>query len=247
MNATRTTLGRAALVAGAVIAAALPRATHAQVFWTDWTDRAIGSPGSATGTIATTSGPVGVSYVGQVYTTSQIGCGAGYWSVNPAIYRDPPAIPNGPADTGLPCDIISLTGGPTFPVNTVTFSRPILNPLMAILSLGQPGVTITYNFDQPFDILNSGRGWFGGAATGSLTQVTPDVLTGVEGHGLIQFTGTFSSISWTVPTAETWHGFTLGIVNVAAPSTVPEPTTTALLGLGLAGLAGRAVARRRRA
>jgi hypothetical protein len=252
MTGIRTKLGRAALVvATGLTTAALPRVTHAQVFWTDWTSLSVGTTGSAAGTITTSAGPVGVTYSGQVYTTSQTGCGAAYWATNPAIYRDPPDVPNGPADAvpgltaGLPCDIVSLTGGPTFGTNTVTFSQPILDPLMTILSLGQPGVTITYNFDQPFNILNTGSGYFGGSSGGSLFQITPNVLTGTEGHGLIQFTGTFSSISWTVPNAETWHGFTLGIVGRAPPTSIPEPTTTALLAIGLVGLVARGVARRR--
>jgi hypothetical protein len=32
-----------------------------------------------------------------------------------------------------------------------------------------------------------------------------------EGHGTIQFIGTFSTFSWTVPSPETWHGSTFGI------------------------------------
>jgi hypothetical protein len=225
-------------LAGAVLATAPPRVTHAQILWTDWTSIQTGNTGSATGTIAAPGGPVGVSYSGQVYTTSQTACGTSYW-VPTAPYLSA-TVPNAPP----PCDMISLTGGPAFGANTVTFSQAIVNPVMAILSLGQPSLVITYNFDQPFNILSSGPGFFGGP--GTLSQLTPNVLTGVEGHGLIQFQGTFSSISWTVPSPETWHGFTVGVAAVAGPTQViPEPATVTLLGLGLVGIG--AFARRRRA
>ena len=68
-----------------------------------------------------------------------------------------------------------------------------------------------------------------GILLGRFSTVGNNVLQGVEGHGTIQFLGTISTISWTVPTAEYWHGFTVGLV--------PVPPTALLLGSGLLGLA----------
>ena len=65
----------------------------------------------------------------------------------------------------------------------------------------------------------------------TLTHPTGNVLRGNEGNGLIQFTGTLSTISWTNPVAETWSGFTVGV----AP--VPEPTSVIVFAT-IAGLAG---------
>jgi hypothetical protein len=150
-------------------------------------------------------------------------------------------VPNAP----LPCDIISLVGPTSALKNTITFSRPVVNPFMAILSLGQPSIQVRYMFDQPFDVLSSGNGFFGGSPAGSLFEDPSNVLRGIEGHGTIQFLGTFTSISWSVLDGENWHGFTVGASRLPV-STVPEPISMTLLGTGLLGVAAAARRRRRK-
>lgn len=62
--------------------------------------------------------------------------------------------------------------------------------------------------EAPFTIRSNGPGAFG---SGPLVQMPGNVLVGSEGHGLIQFVGTFSSISWTGTNPEFWSGFTWGV------------------------------------
>ena len=134
-----------------------------------------------------------------------------------AITYTSAVVDNAPATS----DIIRVVGG-TSVVSTFTFSRPVTDPVMAILSMGNSGANVTYNFDAPFDILSNDRGYWG---NGPLTELTGDVLRGAEGHGTIQFQGTFSTISWTMPVAENWHGFTVAVI--------PEPATLAFCALGV--------------
>ena len=102
---------------------------------------------------------------------------------------------------------------------------------MAIWSLGQDGVSASFNFDQPFTIQSGGpSNEYGGA---SITQLALSAL-GSEGNGTIQFIGTYSSISWTNPNFEYWYGFTVGAPQVPLPAALPLFAT----GLGALGLLG---------
>lgn len=195
--------------------------SHAAAMWTDWTAATNGQPGSASGTLATTGGPVAVTYAGEVLFANTNG-GDNYWA---APYNTPylsAVVPNEPPTS----DIVTLVGGNAI-VNTLTFSEPLVNPVMGIVSLGTSATNVQYAFDTPFHVLSFAPGYWGGP--GTLTELPGNVLQGSEGHGVIQFEGTVSSISWTVPTPETFHGFTIGL------GVVPEPPSLCLLGMAAAG------------
>ena len=201
-------------------------ASAAVISWTDWTSRTLGPAGSAEGTITLPGGTiVNVSYTGEVASPTQVAGGTNYW-VPDAPYLSS-AIDNAPGDP----DIITADVGGV--VNTLTFSTPLVDPVMALVSLGRPGgYFVFYDFDSPFDVLSFGPGFWGGP--GTLIELPGDVLRGEEGHGAIQFKGTFSSISWVTSPAEFWHGFQVGTADA-----VPEPGTLLLIGTGLVALALR--------
>ncbi|MBI5705799.1 MAG: PEP-CTERM sorting domain-containing protein [Armatimonadetes bacterium] len=201
----------------AVLCALSVQAAAAVYTYANWSSQPDG--GHVDGTIA----GIGVHYTGEVYFANLNNTGVYYWTQ----YSPPPytsaTVSNGPGTT----DIIgqSVSG-----VNRIDFDSPVMNPIMAICSMGQPGLPVTYSFNQSFTILSYGSGYWG---SGTLTDLGGNVLEGREGHGTIQFSGAVSSIIWEVSPDEGWHGITVGIV--------PEPTSLVTLSLG-----GLALLRRRR-
>ncbi|MBF0413329.1 MAG: VPLPA-CTERM sorting domain-containing protein [Desulfamplus sp.] len=194
----------------------------ATIGWTDWTSKTAGNPGSAAGTITLPDGKsVNVSYTGELFNAGD----QGNWNQYETTYTKPGVVDNLPNQNLVS---IQLKGGNAI-LNTITFSTPLVNPVMAIQSLGS-GDTAKYSFNQSFEILKQGKGHWGGGVT-SLSQ-SGNNLIGNEGNGIIQFTGTYSSISWTVPDGENYHMFTVGAPSAA----VPVPAAIWLLGSGLAGL-----------
>ena len=186
-------------------------ASAAIISWTDWTAATAGNPGSANGTISLPGGGnISVDYSGEVILQTDISGGASfYWGPNLSNQRSPytNAVVDNAPDSG---DIIALTGG-TPTVNTIMFSAPVDNPVIAVFSLGLGnGGFARYEFNTAFNLLSFGQGCcFGGPYT--LAVLPGNVLEGQEGNGTIQFPGRHSSISWTVPVGEFWHGFTVGI------------------------------------
>lgn len=194
---------------GLVVVAVTAVAAQAQVDWTDWQ--------SATSTqVNGVAGSISVTYTGG-WQFTQLNGGTDYW--NPASTYSSAQVPNAPGDS----DIIALNnvGG------TLSFSSPVTNPVMAIVSLGQGGIGTRWNFDAPFQILTNGPGNFG---NGAFSLPGGNVLQGNEAHGLIQFQGTFTSISWSINDGESWAGFTIG---------VPAPGSAAVGVLALATLRRR--------
>ena len=197
---------------------ALP--ASAATIWTDWTSATAGAPGSAAGTL----NGIGVSYSGELDSAVTNGSSL-IWAPNSSFVGGTSTA--SPSTVG---DVIFLNGDFTG-TSTITFDSPVTNPVFAIWSLGQGGTPATFTFDAtPTFEVGGPNASFGGSAI----TVDGNVVSGIEGNGVVQFTGTFTSISWT-NTFENFYGFTVG--TAGANGSVPEPGTLALFGLGLAGLA----------
>lgn len=214
-------------LAAIALAAASLGAQAATATWTDWTQisasGATGSMGTNTVTVTTTSGVLN--------GPSQTGCGTNYWTE--------------PNAADLPYTGGSLSNGPTAceqvginsPVTVrVDFATAVDNLFMALLSVGQSGIAVTYDFDRAFVIDSEGQGYWGYDATGGV--VGPgDTLTMREFHGVLRFVGPVSSLTFSTAPGENWHAFTFGTAEL--PTTVPEPGSLALAGLALAAAAAR--------
>jgi hypothetical protein len=201
----------------------------ADTTWTDWTTASNGAPGSASGTLT----GITVSYSGEL-DDFRISANSGIWAPNSSFV--------GGTSTASPStvnDDLRLNGSFTG-TNTITFGSPITNPLIAIWSLGAPGLgaSFTFNATPTFEV-GGPNSQFGG----SPISVVGNTVTGNEGNGVVQFTGTFTSISWT-DTFENFYAFTVGTAGTTTPQ-VPEPSTLLLLGASVIGL-GIALRRARR-
>lgn len=262
-HTTHSTLLALALIAACGSASAVP------IKWTDWQSSTNDTLGfTAQGTITTTTSTVSVTYnnpQGVGFYQTGAGGDTDYWTSNTRV-RDPATSPytssvvdNIPTGT----DIVALRFAGS---QTLSFSEAIANPVFSYVSLNGNG----YAFDQDFEILSFGDAsngntpgfWGAGTSTKSVVDTGGGVLeyqllgTG-EPHGTLRFTGAFDTVTWRSLSNEFWNGFTVGVEGTAEeifpddpsptdPPSIPEPSAIALLGLGLTGLAGLRINRKRK-
>jgi len=205
------------------------------IAWTDWT-YANSVTGTAGGLLTPSAAPLTmVTYTGRFSFAQVMGAGENYWIPDTPYLSS--VVSNAPPGT----DIVALDLSSVGYVNNIHFSAPVMDPVMAIVSMGRDYLPVYYDFRQEFSVLSFGPGYWGGP--GTLTNLGGGRLEGIEGHGAIQFHGLVSDITWTNSPDEYWHGFTVGVPDTAAP--VPEPASLLLFGTGLVGAAGRAWRKRR--
>ncbi len=220
----------------AAFGAAVP-ASASVVYWTDWTSFTASSPtnsntGSANGTITAGASSADVTYVGQVTNNTSVNNAASSpWL--PAGSFSGGTVDNAP---NFP-DIIGLNGGSDPLIQgTINFSQAVTDPVIAIWSLGSSQALAGFDFTNLLTPVCEG----GGASAqygGSAISCSSNIVSGGEGNGVVQFNGTFNTLSWTNPQNENWYGFTVGVSDVTARETpIPAPQTFALVALGLAAM-----------
>lgn len=204
------TLFATLLAAGS--AAAVP------VTWTDWIriagDDAFGNMGAVTVTVAETSGTT-------MNGPSQTACGTNYWTGTAYTQG---SVSNSPTA----CEQVGLSSAVAI---TVSFSQAVDNLYMALLSVGQGGLEVSYDFDQDIAVDSEGQGFWGDGSY--VLDAANDILAMREFHGVVRFLNPVTTLTFTAAPAEFWHAFTFGAGPAAA---VPEPGSLALVAAALLGL-----------
>lgn len=214
------------------------QAAPVTVNWTDWTRT---TQTGVVGTITIGLETIDVTYTGS-YLFAQTTPTTNYW-IPSAPYVAPcvgvePCVANAPPNS----DIIGISNAAT---HTFSFSKAIVDPYFAIVSLNGGNQYIFNVADNTLDVVDYGSGYWG-AGTLFTVQAGKGVGSTSEGHGIIRLKGSFSSFSFNSTVPEGWNGFTLGVADIYVPpppGEVSEPATLALLGAGLLSLA---VVRRRK-
>ncbi len=180
-----------AVLVGSLVSFQSTSAAADTVEWADWTsftgggDDTSGGTSGALGTASGTLGSASLSYSGEIFAdVIQVdGTGTDVWE-HPIFGEEAyesNTVHNGPPGK----DIIGMIGGGGANANTqtITFSPPVLDPFMALNSMGQHNITLTYKFTTAFTLLSSGFGHFSpnNATPGTLT-VSGNDLSGKEGE-----------------------------------------------------------------
>ena len=209
------------LLGGALALATFSQAAVAAPTWADLQQT---GANVVTGTVGGTT----VTYTGDYLAPTRVsGGGAQYWMPFPVI--------DGPATGPDPLDIIATNASG---LKTIVFGAAVTDIYIAVNSWNGQSAT----FSAPFSIYAQGCGFWGcGTATASNGNTT--VTANGELHGILKFTGTFTSLSYTDTFDENWHGIQIGIGGLAGA--VPEPSAWALLILGF-GAVGAGMRRRTR-
>ena len=86
--------------------------------------------------------------------------------------------------------------------STMCFSTPVVDPVLVLASIGQPGIGVPITFNTPYELVYDG---------GGVSYTSNTSLTGVEGYTILKFPGTHSCIDFSCGNTEYYTSFTWGI------------------------------------
>ncbi|MBL0938212.1 MAG: VPLPA-CTERM sorting domain-containing protein [Gemmatimonadaceae bacterium] len=247
-----------AILAG-ILAASIASNAEAQTTWANWS-----LPSSCTGDVTGTFGTGTVTFSGPYNGVQSSALGAGSYCTSPDAngafafntggvnYWQPTAAYNPLPDNASFIQQVEgvkaayndeqvFQGYVSNGTRTVTFSEAIIDPYIALISVGSKELDlwVEYQFDRAFTVLSYNDPLLNPWGPG-FYEILNDgkTLRAKEFSGIIQFSGSVNALSFTLNTNENWHGFSVG-----APTQVPEPASILLLSAGVVGLG--AAARRR--
>jgi hypothetical protein len=180
------------------------------VYWATWSQVTPGASGTAEGSLSPPLGDVRIAYSGEVDSNSAATGGTtlsgwGPVTFTPASTFESATVGNAPPPTGM-----IAVGGTGSGEQTITFSRPVKDPLVAVLS----GATLEFDFDAPAMVLSTGQYTLGGIAMGGSLSASGQTVTIAGGAGVAELAGTFSSLTFTMPTPESVCCFTVFTIGI---------------------------------
>jgi hypothetical protein len=108
---------------------------------------------------------IGIAYAGEVLSNSTVNNTATNWAPDSSFVGG--SSTTSPSSVG---DIITIAGLFTG-TNTVSFSSPVVDPLLAIWSLGAPGLPASFSFaETPTFEAGGPNAQFGGSAIGAIAE-----------------------------------------------------------------------------
>ena len=210
------------------------QAQAATVNWATWSYPQ--TTGLTTGAASGSTSDVNVTYSGNVQFSTQVG---GFVWLPTTTFQGGTV-----ADAPTNNTEVTLTGGPGTGTSSITFSQAVTDPVLAIASLGSPGVMAAFDFNltgsQSLAIEAGGPSSNFGGSTIVLCTAGSNNICGDEGSGVVQFFGTFTTLSWANPLYEDYYLLTVGDEGLAPVGTTPLPAALPLFasGLGALGLFG---------
>jgi len=176
-----------------------------------------------------TTTSVYVKVTGEIVTTPDSDFStnpSGFWnSLNMSANPNVPSLPTAQ-------NRIAVIGS-SQPVQTIEFfsdaalttTTSVRNVVMALYSVGNPQVAGVWEMANDFTIVRQS-----GSLTRAVTQ-TGYRLTGYEGNGVLQFTGEFDRIQWTIPGPEYYAAWNLGATSADPPAASVTASRTVVTGL----------------